>query len=96
MVATTASSFKSCVIIQIILYVVAIVEMITNYLSITTYNQVAAIGFISAIPFLRRRHAECCIKKQHLHFVFVKSLNVAACKTKGILLCNNLDCFTYL
>ena len=63
MVATTASSFKSCVIIQIILYVVAIVEMITNYLSITTYNQVAAIGFISAIPFLRRRHAECCIKK---------------------------------
>ena len=64
MIAATAGTLKTSVVVEIIFHVVAIVEMIADYVAIFLNNKVPTIGIITPFPLFCRCHAESRITTQ--------------------------------
>ena len=63
MIAGTACSFKSGIIVEIIFYIIAIVEMIAYNVSIFFYYEITTICIVTTFPFFCRCHSKSRIKK---------------------------------
>ena len=51
MMTAAASALKTGVVVEVVFYVVAVVEMIANYFTIVLHNKITAICIISPFPF---------------------------------------------
>ena len=63
MVAAAACTLKSCIVVEVILNIVAIVEVIADNVSILLNHKITTIGIISAFPLFCWCHAQCRIEE---------------------------------
>ena len=91
MVAAAAGTLKTCVVVEIIFHIVAIVEMIADDVAILFHYKITAIGIVTPFPLLAWCHAKSRIKQQDFHFVFVESHDVSSCKAEWVLSGNDFN-----
>ena len=62
MVATAATSFESCIVIEIVFNIIAVVKMVADDFTILANYKIPTVGIISSISFFGWCHAKSGIK----------------------------------
>ena len=65
MIAATAGTLETGIVIEIVFHVVAIIEVVANNVSVLFHDEVATVGIVAAFPFLGWSHVEIELTDTH-------------------------------
>ena len=96
LVSASACSFKTSVAVEIIFYVVSVIEVIADYFTVFPNYNIATVGIIPAVPFLCRSHSQCSVKKKNLHLMLIESRHILTSKGKWVFISHSFNGIFYV